>query len=275
MIRCFRSSKLVLVCGFVLTLGLSAVALFCRPEVELWLNIITIILILALGFVVSRLVANMVATNTNSKLLGILHMELDPERFIAAYGDVPAKFPTGSHYNTVTSAYLAMGYAAKGDYATAKATLCTSPLPTRSEKNDLALQVLIHDGLCEFALLSGDTEQAKSELETLRAILQRAAVLNPDLNRNYRNTEFFYQQWLHVLAGETTDEKKLNGLLAHTAVKLRRLEMQTVMARSYEYRKQNGLAKDMYQTVINESGKTHFAREAKEALEELTGRMGK
>ncbi|MDD3921383.1 MAG: hypothetical protein PHO41_09460, partial [Eubacteriales bacterium] len=253
MIRCFRSSKWIVAIGTALSLALCAVVISTRPNTAIWLNLITCVLILALGFVVSTLTANMAASNANAKLLGILHVELDPERFISTYSSIPGKLPASSHLRTVTSSYLAAGYAAKGEYALAKQTLFIDPLPTRNAKNDLAVQALIHDTLCELALLSGDAEQGSQELSSLREVLQKAAVLNRDLARNYRNTVVLYEQWLLVLAGEAADDKALSEVLSHTPIKLRRLEIQMLLADAYARRKQNGLAKDTYQAVIQEA----------------------
>lgn len=269
MIRCFRSSRWIIAAGLVAAAAFAAAAFVYRPQVALWLNIITAALIFALLYIVSRLAANIAATNANAKLLGILHVDLDPDRFLAAYRDIPARVPASSYLHTVTSSYLAAGYAARGDYAQAESTLFTDFSPSRSEKNDLAVRALIHDNLCEFALLQKDAARAEKELAQLREVLQRAAVLNPDLTRNYRATVFLYEQWLRVLSGEPADEKRLAESLSHTPIRLRRLATQMLMAESYAMRRQNGPAREMYRAVIAEGGKTHFVADAQSALDAM------
>ncbi len=269
MIRCFRSSKLVIAAALVVSAALCVAVFLVRSDVVLWINIVTALLVLALGLAVGGLIANMVASNANSKLLGILYVQLDPERFISAYREVPGKLAKGSYLRTVTSSYLAAGYAAKGDYALARQTLFCDPAPTRSEKSDLALKALIHDNLCEFALLDGDAQTAKSELSALRDVLKRAQAQNPELVKNYDATLSLYEQWLPTLSGKTADVTLLDELAKRTPVQLRRLEMQSLSAQSYARRGKTEQARDAYNAIIKAGGSTHFTTDAEAALCEL------
>ena len=58
-------------------------------------SLISTLLALAMGFFTSRLLENLVSSTETTRNLGYLHMELDPEKFIASYSPVPQKTRKG------------------------------------------------------------------------------------------------------------------------------------------------------------------------------------
>ena len=152
MIRCFRSSRIIMALGIVLSLGLSAYLFYHRPNVAVWLNGVAGVLVLALGYVITRLIANMIAANINAKLLGILHVDLEPDRFISHYTEVPAHLKADSLNRGITTLYLADGYAAKGDWAQAEALLAGIRVEKMQPRSAAAFEAACRSAGVDYAL---------------------------------------------------------------------------------------------------------------------------
>ena len=77
-------------------------------------SVISTLIAILLGFFTSRLSENIISNTETTKRLGYLHMEMDPEKFISSYIDIPKK-TTGDKEKMISYAYLSSGYEAAGD----------------------------------------------------------------------------------------------------------------------------------------------------------------
>ena len=82
MIYAFRRSRWAAAGVMLLSIAIT-VALWLRPRQTVLVPLIASILMLVLGAVAARLVGNVLAGMENTRYLGYLHMELDPEKFLA------------------------------------------------------------------------------------------------------------------------------------------------------------------------------------------------
>lgn len=147
MVRAFRQSRLTAV-GIFASSAVLAVLIWIRDrELPFYTPLIASVLMLLLGVFVGRLAARLVADACNTKLLGLLHVELDPDAFLRQYAEVPGRLKPDSRDYLVASAYLANGYAAKGDFDAALDAL--APL----ERADSAQDALRRLGSEQAALL--------------------------------------------------------------------------------------------------------------------------
>ena len=114
MAKGFRKSKLAF--WGIMCLGvLLSVLLWIRDRnYPVYIPIIASTLSLLIGYFAACVVRNLIANSLTTQYLGYLHMELDPDKFIAAYGSVPGRLTEGSRDRAVAHAYLADGYGAKG-----------------------------------------------------------------------------------------------------------------------------------------------------------------
>lgn len=263
MIRCFRASRITQAAGWILSVAVATLVFVLRRGNDLWINTIAALLVLALGFVVTRLVANIVATNTNSKLLGILHVEMDPQRFLNAYEQVPKRLKKGGLNHAVACISLADGYAAKGEYALAESMLPQGRLEGISPKLQAAAEVMTLSARTDYALQAGDADHAEAALRNLQDAVERARGVNPTLAANLQNRLKLYQAWLKVLHGGSTDEKALEQMLGHTPVLLQRLEIWLVEANSCLNRGNGQAARKHAEIIQDQAGGTHFAADAK------------
>lgn len=89
MAKGFRQSKFAF--WGVIGLGvLLSVLLWIRDrDYPLYIPIIASILALLISYFAARVIRNLIANSLTTEYLGYLHMELDPDKFIAAFGPVP------------------------------------------------------------------------------------------------------------------------------------------------------------------------------------------
>ncbi|NCB32013.1 MAG: hypothetical protein EOM66_11480 [Clostridia bacterium] len=270
MIGCFRGSRLVRDAGCILSAGLSTYLFVGRPQMPLWINGLSATLTLALGFVLFRLAANVIASNTNTKILEILHVQMDPQRFLNQYEKIPAKLKRGSVNHAVTTIYLADGYAAKGDYDTAERLVDAEPVDNADEKLHAAIAAIRMNARVDYALLRGDSAEGERLLSEFRQVLKQGEAVNPSLAANMQDRVILYAQWLQVMGGAPTGENFLQDMLGRTPVLLQRLEILWVMARSFLLRDESAAAREQFETIASQGGKTHFTADAKAALAKLS-----
>ena len=91
MAKGFRKSKLAF--WGIMCLGvLLSVLLWIRDRnYPVYIPIIASTLSLLIGYFAACVVRNLIANSLTTQYLGYLHMELDPDKFIAAYGSVPGR----------------------------------------------------------------------------------------------------------------------------------------------------------------------------------------
>ena len=270
MIRCFRGSRLLMAVGCLLSAGLGAYLLLGRPQLPLWINGLSAILAVALGIVLFRLAANITASNANTKILGILHVQMDPEKFLKKYEKIPETLKPGTVNHAVTTIYLADGYAAKGDYDAAERLVDAGALDGVNEKLNAAISAIRMNARVDYALLRGDSAKGARLLSEFRQVLAKAAEVNPSLAANMKDSVTLYAQWLQVMDGAPTGENFLRDMLGRTPVLLQRLEILWVLAKSLLLRGDNAAAREQLEAIASQGGKTHFTADAEAALRGLS-----
>ena len=105
---------------------------------------------LGIGYFSARVAGNLLANMENTRYLGYLHMELDPEKFLACYADIPGRLKPGSQTEAIYRSNLADGYAAAGKYEQAL-ELLEKPIPA----GNLALKGLYAANRCGCLLEAG------------------------------------------------------------------------------------------------------------------------
>lgn len=267
MSRAFWQSKLASAAVFAVS-GLIIVLIWLRRwGGPVYIPIVASALMLGIALAFGRLVGNMVASNVNVKLLGYLHVELDPDKFIAAYEGVPAKLKAGSVDQSVASAYLADGYAAQGRFQKALDTL---RLPEREDKRHVALQGSVLQKRCSYHLFAGDVPAAKETLAQLGDLIQEAdkdPQLDPRLSENLKTSQRILQNRLSALGNKQVDESFLLTKINSASYTLLRLELWQALA-IWALREEDGEKSKKYLSkLVQEGGKTFFASWARERLD--------
>jgi len=264
MIRGFWQSRLAA--------GLTAAAAVCLAAAiwvrdrgyPVYIPIVASGLMLAIGAVAARLIGNIVANTQNTKYLGILHIELDPETFIKEYAPVPGRLRPGSRDWAVASAYLADGCAAAGQFRQALETL--HPCETCAKNERAALDGLYHGNRAAYCLGAGDAAGARSALAELDAVIGRCREGNPALARNLTETRDILKNRLAALTGGTVDAVWMAGELERSPFKLRRLEILQALAQDALNRGDAQGAADRLRRLEREGGKTCYAAWASQQI---------
>ncbi len=259
MYSAFRRSKIV--SAAILVLSLVLIVLIWRRDrgMPVAVPIIASILTLGLGIVAGRLFGGLLANMQNTRYLGYLHMELDPEKFISVYKEIPDKVrPAGGEQAAICRCYLSDGYWASGDYSAA-----LEALGPRPEKSDGVV------GLYEIKratnlIAMGNFEDAQKSIESLQGAVRRTKEKKPALSANLRENLMFLVQNRNVLAGRETNKAWLEEAFGKAQYNLRRLEISHMLALIAA---KNGDRKEMNRQISymkEHGGKTVFPKLAEE-----------
>ena len=169
MVRAFRQSRLTAAGIFAASVVLTVLVWIRDRGLPVHIPLIASVLMLLLGVFAGQLAARLVADSCNTKLLGLLHVELDPDAFLRQYAAIPGRLKPDSREYLVSSAYLADGYAAKGDFDAALAAL--APLERAGLAQDAALRGLYLQDLCAYRLGKEDRPGAAQALEELEGLI--------------------------------------------------------------------------------------------------------
>ena len=262
MFSAFRRSKIV--AAVILVVSLVLIVLIWRRDrgMPVIVPIVASAITLGLGIIAGRLFGGIFANMENTRYLGYLHMELDPEKFISVYKNVQDKVrPANGEQAAICRCYLADGYWASGDFSTALRVLGEKP-----EKSDGVI------GLYEIKratnlLAAGDFEEAGKSLEELREAVRKTRGKKPALSANLRDNLEFLEQYRNVLNGGETNKAWLEESFGRVQYNLRRLEIAYLLALIAV---KNGDRKEAAQRLSymkEQGGKTIFPRLADEIRE--------
>ena len=260
----YKKSRIALVLVFLFSIVLAVLVCIRDRELPVYIPILACILLLAIGTLTARLIANLIATAETTKLLGILHMELDPETFVKKYKEVPGRIPEKSRDRCIASFYLSDGCAAMGDY---EASVRALQLPPEGKEKDYPLMGAYYSALIRGELGLGDLENAEKHL----AVLDRLTVQAPgkELTAHLRENHRLYTALLAVLKGETIDSSALKQDFEKTEYEMRRLELLKIFALNDKNRHAVNSEKDHLTKLTERGGKTVYAAYAKDRLKEV------
>lgn len=258
----FRKSRVVAAL-IVLLMGafIAAVWIFNR-SVWYWPCLATLAAI-ALGYSMANSIGRVVANTENSKAVNILHESLDPDAFIRAYGEVPKRMPKGSRDRALCTAYLADGYAMKGDFKRAEELLNEGFEGIGA--GDVTLRSLYCNELCSYCLASGDLDRAEESCRELHGIIDGCGRSNPELVRNLAGPVEILDAELAVERGEPINVDYWEKKAKNSSYRLHRLSIEKMLAK-YAIRTGDGALKDRTLLKLSrDAGKTYLSRWARNA----------
>lgn len=224
MFRYFGKSRGVFAAGLVLTAALAAAMAVRRADREPWVALVTVGLALALGVVLSLLAANLAATGCEQAAQEKLHLALDPEGFLRAYGPAVARMKPGSPARCRGAASLAEGLCAAGRWQEALEAL-EEPGAAVPEGRRAALEALVLRCRCRYWLWGGQPGPAGEALEALKALLTAQTAANPSLAMSLRQEVRLFGVWQHLLEGGQADRAGLEELMRRQPTKLGKLDV--------------------------------------------------
>ena len=254
MIQAFKRSRmgarLVMLAAVVL-----AVIIWLRDrEYPVFVPIIASALALGIGYFSSRVTGNLLANMENTKYLGYLHMELDPDKFLGVYRDVPGRLKPGSQSEAIYRSYMA-----KGDYAAAW-KLLEAPIPQESP----ALRGLYSSNQAACALAREDIPAAKAAIAELTEIIDASRMKKVTLADNLSRNLTLHRQHLNCLEGMAVDTDALEDAFSAAQYNIRRLEIARVLAMTALRDGDAAAAKKQLDYLRKNGGKTVFKRWADE-----------
>ena len=255
MIRAFRRSRIASAVIMILSIFIAVIIWFRDTAHPFFVPLIGSVLMLGIGYFSSRVLGNVLSSMENTRYLGYLHMELDPQKFIAHYRDIPGRLKEDSHSAAILRSYLADGYAADGDFDTALATLASGPEP-----KELSVRGLYAANRSAYYLGKNDVDNARGSIGELNQVIDACRLNKTDLASNLTESLKLYQQNLNCLTGEAVDMDWLEAAFQRAQYNIRRLEIAKVMAMTALRDGQAAEAKKQLTYLRKNSEKTYFKR---------------
>lgn len=253
MYRGFWQSKAAL-CAVSAATAVLAVWVWVRdPDKPIYITALACVLLIVIGLMTARRVADLIAKALTTRMLETLHSELDPEAFLKAYAKVPGKFPVGTKENMRARFYLSDGYASAGDYAKAKEALGTLP---EKLKEDKGICGVYYGSLAKNCLGLGESDDANAAIAELEKILGDT---EGKLHANLEETLKICRAKAALAAGEIPAEAPLTEALKETAYPLSRLEIMQVLAMIAKLKGEPKRAAKYCSKMQREGGKTVYA----------------
>ena len=256
MIRGFWKSRLVFSGICVLTLVL-AVALWVRDRnYEIYIPIVASVLMLGIGYSAAVLAGNLVANQENTKYLGILHVDLDPARFVKVYGPVVERLNKNGRDYAISCTYLADGYAVAGDFEKAAQTLV--PRFEGRKGDDHAMMGQFYSNLAGYALNGENAEQAREAMAMLQNVIDICESTNPGLAGNLTIALRLHRNRLAALEGEAAETQWLGEMFEDAKYVIRRMEIAKTLAMDAVNRGDKATAADYLKKIHREAGKSCY-----------------
>lgn len=259
MIRCFKKSIFASAGIFLSTIVVCVFIWIRNLGNSFYIPLIATGLMFLIGICSGIILGNVISSSENSRLLSILHVDLDPERFVRKYECVPNK--ASKAQRAIAISYLADGYSAMGQQDKALQTL-SSDFSDRKGNEVLSLRCLYHNNRCHYMLLKRDVEAARKEIINFWKVLETTKKENEALYKNMKEAYLFYRNWLNYYEGKAVDTIMLSRKIQTVPFLIRRMEMQYLLAMTYE---RDGRKKDAYNAfnaIVEKGGKLFIAKDA-------------
>ncbi len=264
MAKGFRQSKLAF--WGIIGLGiLLSVLLWIRDRnYPLYIPVIASALALLISYFAARVIRNLVANSLTTQYLGYLHMELDPDKFIAAYGPVPPRLDKGSRDRAVAHAYLSDGYAAKGDFDRALSLLEEGF--AGADLQDASLRGLYLSNKSALELALGRLEEGRKTARALGELIDGCWRSKNALARNLQDALLLLKADISLQEGKLPDKKPLEELYERCAYNLRRFEIDRLLTLRALATGDKEEARKHLERLTTYGGKTRYTAWAEEQL---------
>lgn len=252
MIRGFKRSRIASAAVMICSVAVAVAAWFWDKDYPFFIPLIASILMIGVGYFSSRVLGNVLASMENTRYLGYLHMELDPDKFLNVYRDVPGQMKPGSSDAAICRSYLADGYAASGDHGKAIQILSEDP-----PVDNLPVQGLYASNRAACYLHMGRLGEADGELKNLERIIDACRLNRAELARNLETSLKIYRQYQSCLAGAAVDVPYLEDMFQKAQYHIRRLEIAKILAQ-YFLREGDPAAAEKHLSYLRENGGMTF-----------------
>lgn len=253
MIQGFRRSRIASTALMTFSIFIAVIIWLRDRDYPFFIPLIASVLMIGIGFFSSRVLGNVLASMENTRYLGYLHMELDPDKFLKAYQSIPERMKPGSSDAAICRSYLADGYTAAGEYEKAL-TLLSQPGDT------LPVRGLYASNRAACCLHMGKLEQARQELKELEEIIDACRLNNGALAKNLGENLSLYRQYLYCLEGSPVDEAYLETAFQKAQYNIRRLEIARIQVLYNQREGNQGAVKKHLRYLRQNGGKTVYKR---------------
>ena len=201
-----------------IAIALESYVLFIKDFILVWTRPLAALTIAVLGVLAARIAGNLTASAENTKILGYLFHDMDPDRFIKAYGDVASKTAKGSFDSFSCHAYLADGYSASGNPDKA-VTVLDKAYDEVKDKDKI--MPFYHMNRLRYLLASGRYDEGDEEYSFLMDSVEgRSPAMRANIEKNALPLKAFLDSYLR----NSTDCSSLVDAMGYSRILTLRLE---------------------------------------------------
>lgn len=205
----------------------------------------------AVGMVLGRTASAFWANKQVRRYNDLLFIQVEPEKFLEAFTPIVERTPRNTIEYMDGCNKLAYAWEALGDFEKAQSYLASLE-PEKGKHADLNCTVTTVSNLLRVLLLQKNTEQAEIQLRKLRTVSEVAMEKSIPLGKSARNCVRLYENWLLVLNGEPADEEYLEKEMDRALNRIRKSELQLLLAQAYVNRGETDLADELRMDALSD-----------------------
>lgn len=243
------------------------VLLFVMTRIYDGASVFSVLLLFALGSLLSFFGISLYATAQHHRLLLLLYSLQRPADFIRMYEPLLDVQHLPANLRFTLTAYLSNGYAAKGDFEKARYLLAHAPAVGRRQAENC--EIILCENLASIALAERDTAQAKAQVVRLQSLITSGR-LNSKKKAEHSAILKTLQAELNILQQEITSQScdLLRAEIKKTVSPLRKTELGYYIGIAYSQLGENRFARE-YLTPAAENREVCYGRLAARALRDL------
>ena len=215
--------------------GAVAMAVYCiwGNEPALVVRIMYGLLILAMSSLLGLGAAQYVSIYRMNRTLAVLHQELRPEEFLAAFTPVAKRCKKGTVQEIMAWVYVSSGQLAAGRAGEALDTL-KALRPERLKNRSQAASGLVLNQMFQCLHWEKDVEGEERVLAQIKELAAQMAGRQPALASHLKNNARLYEEYLNLDAGRDVDCSYLEEEIRLSSNALHRNQVRLILAEAYE-----------------------------------------
>lgn len=256
MTKAFWQSKVAYVTVILISVALGIVIWIRDVNYPTIVPLIASSFLVTIGFVSAKILSSVIANHLNTKLLSILHVELDPKQFATKYEPVVRKLNINKNREArFAYSYLADGYALCGNYGKAIETIENlKPFIDR----DIALRGLYYTNTASYLTMAGEYQKAQEALSELRHVVEDTRQGKKALSCNLETSAKIIKNRIASLSGRGAKTSSLLEQLEKATYRIRRLEILEALAKDADFRQKPEKAEEYKAMLKEEAGNTIY-----------------
>ena len=242
-------------------LGLAAAFVFAEPQI----HILTVFMSVLAGVALGRLASTVWANKQLRKYNELLFTKVEPQKFLDEFAPIVERTPRNTVEYVDGCNKLAYAWEALGEFEKARDCLVALE-PENLKRSAMSAMITTANNLARVQLLLGNAKEAQALTARLRLLAEDALPQDTALGKSTLNCVRLYENWLLVLSGEKADEDYLEKEVDRALNRIRKSELQLLLASAYDNIGESELADDLRMDAMSDGIGLWTGTKARELL---------